>query len=262
MVLEKNIGPLEVRIYESRKLLGEAAAKRLAESIALLLKEKEELNIIFAAAPSQNEFLAALSHENIRWDCVNAFHMDEYVGLDEHAPQRFGNFLKEALFSKFNFRSVHYLNGNAEDVESECMRYSSLLEDFPADIVCLGIGENGHLAFNDPPVADFNDPKLVKVVELDLPCRQQQVNDGCFSRLEQVPTHALTLTIPVLMHAKLINCVVPGSRKAQAVAHTLRKPVAEDFPATVLRKHAGTVIFLDSDSAEHIYAELKFLCNQ
>src|SRR5690606_11957584 len=124
----------------------------------------------------------------------NAFHMDEYVGLDDHAPQRFGNFLKEALFSKVPFNTVNYLNGNAADIEQECKRYTALLNQYPTDIVCMGIGENGHIAFNDPPVADFKDPKLEKQVELDMPCRQQQVNDGCFETLNVVPTHALTLT--------------------------------------------------------------------
>lgn len=253
MLLEKDLNVPEVRIYASRKLMGDAAASRLALEIDAVLKNKDSVNIIFAAAPSQNEFLTALFDEQIKWERVNAFHMDEYINLDENAPQRFGNFLKERIFNKFNFKSVHYLNGNVDDIQSECKRYSVLLENHPIDIVCMGIGENGHLAFNDPPVANFSDPEMVKVVILDLPCRQQQVNDGCFVSIEDVPTHALTLTIPVLMSAKIINCVVPGGTKATAVLNTLTKPIGSDFPSTVLRKHSGAVLFLDADSSKYIH---------
>lgn len=252
MVLEKDLSSPQVRIYESRKLMGDAAASRLAKEIDEVLKNKEEVNIVFAAAPSQNEFLAALFYEPIKWEQVNAFHMDEYLNLDENAPQRFGNFLKERIFDKFNFKSVQYIDGNADDITSECKRYSELLKNHPVDIVCMGIGENGHLAFNDPPVANFSDPEMVKVVTLDLPCRQQQVNDGCFTSLEEVPIQALTLTIPLLMSAKVINCVVPGSTKAQAVLNTLTKPICSDFPSTALRNHTAAVLFLDMDSSRYI----------
>jgi len=251
-VLKKELSMPELRVYKSRKLMGAAAASRLAIEINAVLKNKDSVNIVFAAAPSQNEFLSALFYEDIKWEHVNAFHMDEYINLDENATQRFGNFLKERIFDKFNFKSVNYLNGNVDDVQSECKRYSRLLENHPIDIVCLGIGENGHLAFNDPPVANFSDPEIVKVVTLDLPCRQQQVNDGCFASLDDVPTQALTLTIPVLMSAKIINCVVPGQAKAQAVLNTLTKPICSDFPSTVLRKHNGAVLFLDTDSSKYI----------
>lgn len=251
-MLETKLRLPEVRIYQSRQSMGEAAANRLAMEIGAILKRKKNINIIFAAAPSQNEFLSALASEDIKWGQVNAFHMDEYIGLAKDAPQGFGNFLKERLFDKFGFNAVHYLDGNAGDIQSECARYSKLLEEFPVDMVCMGIGENGHLAFNDPPVADFLDPKLVKVVELDLKCRQQQVNDGCFSTLESVPLEALTLTIPALMNASIINCVVPGERKAEAVLNTMTKPIFTDFPSTILRKHKGTVLFLDTESAKYI----------
>lgn len=252
MVTSKFAELPEVRIYESRKSMGEAAANRLSIAIEKVLKQKNEVNIIFAAAPSQNEFLKSLFYENIPWQKVNAFHMDEYINLADDAPQRFGNFLKERIFGKFNFKSVHYLNGNVADIEEECLRYSMLLENFPIDIVCMGIGENGHLAFNDPPVADFNDKKKVKVVELELACRQQQVNDGCFTTLDQVPTQALTLTIPVLIDVPVINCVVPGNTKAQAVLNTLTMPIDKACPSTILRRHHGAVVFLDEDSAKYI----------
>ncbi|RZK83715.1 MAG: glucosamine-6-phosphate deaminase [Pedobacter sp.] len=243
---------LEVRIYEDRKSMGTAAAEKFAKEAAALLKMKEEINVVFAAAPSQNEFLAALHYENLDWSRINAFHMDEYIGLAADAPQGFGNFLKHRLFDKFNFKSVNYLNGNATNIADECERYTALLNQYPVDVVCMGIGENGHLAFNDPPVADFEDKHTVKVVELDEICRQQQVNDGCFAQINQVPTQALTLTIPALLSATYINCVVPGLTKANAVANTLNSEITTENPATILRKHPRAVLFLDQDSSKLI----------
>jgi len=243
---------LEVRIYEDRKSMGTAAAEKFAKEAAALLKMKEEINVVFAAAPSQNEFLAALHYENLDWNRINAFHMDEYIGLAADAPQGFGNFLKHRLFDKFNFKSVNYLNGNAADIAAECERYTALLNQYPVDVVCMGIGENGHLAFNDPPVADFEDKHTVKVVELDEICRQQQVNDGCFAQINQVPTQALTLTIPALLSANYINCVVPGPTKANAVANTLNSKITTENPATILRNHPRAVLFLDQDSSKLI----------
>lgn len=237
---------LDVRIYADRKSMGNAAAEKFAKEVNTLLNNKPEINIVFAAAPSQNEFLQALHYEDLDWQRINAFHMDEYIGLTADAPQGFGNFLKKRLFDQFNFKSVNYLDGNASDIEAECGRYASLLAEHPVDIVCMGIGENGHLAFNDPPVADFEDPK---VVVLDEVCRQQQVNDGCFTSLNEVPKHALTLTIPALLRANYINCVVPGPTKAQAVAHTLNSEINTENPATILRTHAKVVLFLDQDSS-------------
>src|SRR5690606_28269130 len=157
---------LQVQIYAGRPELGIAAADTFAEKVRELLENKEYVNIIFASAPSQNEFLAELLKRDIAWGKINAFHMDEYVGLDADAPQGFGNFLKDRLFSKVQCREVHYLNENDRDTAEECKRYSDLLIKYPTDIVCLGIGENTHLAFNDPHVADFNDPEIVKVVDL------------------------------------------------------------------------------------------------
>jgi glucosamine-6-phosphate deaminase len=241
---------LDVRIYEDRKGMGTAASEKFAKEITALLKMKDEINVVFAAAPSQNEFLAALDYENLDWSRVNAFHMDEYIGLAADAPQGFGNFLKHRLFDKFNFKSVNYLNGNADDISAECERYTTLLTQNKVDMVCMGIGENGHLAFNDPPVADFEDKYIVKVVELDEVCRQQQVNDGCFATLDEVPKEALTLTIPALLNATYINCVVPGPTKAEAVNHTLNSEISTENPATILRTHTNAVLFLDKDSSK------------
>jgi glucosamine-6-phosphate deaminase len=244
------IDKLTVQVYTTRAEMGKEAAVRVSEKINELLQVQETVNIIFAAAPSQNEFLEALRQAPIEWSRIRAFHMDEYIGLHPDAVQGFGNFLRERLFDKKPFLSVHYIGGDASDLEKECDRYAALLGRFPPDIVCMGIGENGHIAFNDPPVADFSDPYVVKVVELDLPCRQQQVNDGCFSELRLVPTHAITLTIPALMAGRFIYGIVPGRLKADAVFNTLRREIVKDYPSSILRNHAHAELFLDAFSAE------------
>ncbi|WP_266365764.1 glucosamine-6-phosphate deaminase [Tellurirhabdus rosea] len=253
MTLQPHPDLLLVRRFENRKLLGQQAAELAAARMRALLAGQESISMIFAAAPSQDEFLAALCEQpGIDWSRVIAFHMDEYVGLPEEAPQRFGNFLKTRLFDRVPFRAVHYLNGNAPDAAAECQRYSGLLRRHPADMVCMGIGENCHIAFNDPHVADFHDPHLVKVVDLDTACRQQQVNDGCFATFEAVPTHALTLTIPALVQAPAIFCMVPGIHKAPAVYHTLHDEITERYPSTILRRHPNAVLFIDNDSASRL----------
>jgi len=243
---------LAIRIFESRGLMGQAVAEAVSEKITDLLKTQPFVNIIFGAAPSQNEFFENLVAKAVDWSRVNAFHMDEYINLAADAPQGFGNFLKERLFEIVPFNSVHYLNGNLGDTNDECMRYSAILEQYKTDIVCLGIGENTHLAFNDPHVADFDDPVLVKVVDMDEQCRLQQVNDGCFSSLEKVPSHALTLTIPALLKAPYAFCTVPGEKKAQAIYHTLNENIGEKFPATILRNHPNAILFLDEKSSRLI----------
>ena len=241
---------LNVNIYETRAEMGAAAAKDIKACLLSLLKEKERVNMIFAAAPSQNEVLAALATDReIPWSRVNAFHMDEYIGLAADAPQGFGNFLKAHIFGLADFGSVSYIDITADDAEKECERYAQLLAKYPTDIVVMGIGENGHIAFNDPPVADFADPKAVKPVELDEICRNQQVNDGCFARLEDVPKTAITLTVPTLFAGKHLFCIVPAATKAKAVRATLCDDISEKCPATVLRRHASATLYLDGDSS-------------
>jgi len=241
---------LAVRVYENRAAMGAAAADDIKACILRCLQNKDTLNMIFAAAPSQNEVLAALAADpQIPWERICAFHMDEYIGLPADAPQGFGNFLREHLFGLAPFGKVFYFDSTAADPQAECVRYSRLLEENPADIVVMGIGENGHIAFNDPPVADFADPQRVKIVALDPICRQQQVNDGCFARLEQVPTHALTLTVPALMAASYHFCIVPAPTKAKAVAATVRGEIGTHCPATCLRNREGAVLYLEPDSA-------------
>lgn len=205
--------------------------------------------MIFAAAPSQNEFLASLIDEpGLDWSRVTAFHMDEYLGLPADAPQRFGNFLRARLFNRVHPGVVHFID-SASETAAECARYGALLRAAPIDIVCLGIGENGHIAFNDPPVADFDDPDMVKPVELDLPCKEQQVHDGCFATIADVPNHALTLTIPMLLSGAYLSCVVPGTAKRRAIRDTLHGPITTACPASILRRHPACVLYLDRDSA-------------
>jgi len=240
---------LTVHVLEDRRALGQHAAAMAAEKIRTLSQTQDHINIIFAAAPSQNEFLAALvSDETIPWSKINAFHMDEYIGLAAQAPQAFANFLRERIFDKMPFASVNCIDVSAADAEKECDRYARLLESHPPDIVFMGIGENTHLAFNDPPVADFHDARLVKQVALDAACRQQQVNDGCFARLEQVPKYAITLTIPALLAAPYIYCMVPGPTKRAAIFHTLNSPITSEYPSTILREHEHADLFVDHQS--------------
>jgi glucosamine-6-phosphate deaminase len=236
---------MELNVFESRKEMGDAAAKAVEARILKVLEEKDNVRIVFAAAPSQNEFLAALSTSSkIPWEKVTAFHMDEYVGLSKDSPSLFSNFLKEKLFKKLPFQKVNLIDGN-QNPEEECQRYASLLHQAPIDLICMGIGENGHIAFNDPPVADFNDPKIVKMVALDPVCRQQQVNDGCFPTLDEVPTHALTLTITALLDTDFIFCVVPGPNKRQALTDTITGPIDTQCPASILKIHGNCHLFTD-----------------
>ena len=241
---------LSVRVYDSRREMGEAAAADIRACILKLLTTHQQINMIFAAAPSQNEVLAALAADDtIPWNRIHAYHMDEYIGLPADASQGFGNFMRRHLFDLVPFASVNCICSTAPDPQAECDRYAKLLADHPAHIVVMGIGENGHIAFNDPPVADFRDPQAVKIVALDPICRNQQVNDGCFAHLDLVPTHAITLTVPTLSAAPNLFCIVPAPTKAQAVRETLRGSIDEHCPATILRKCAGSVLYLDPDSA-------------
>lgn len=244
---------LKVNIYETRTEMGLAAANDISAKIKECLAKKDEISMIFAAAPSQNEVLASLvADKSIEWNRVNAYHMDEYLGLDASAPQRFGNFLSDHIFSLVPFKSVNYIGSDAPDVEGECERYGNMLKDAKVDIVVMGIGENGHIAFNDPPVANFNDTVWVKPVKLDDICRQQQVNDGCFAKFDDVPEYALSLTVPALMAPDAVFCIVPAKTKAWAVKETLTGSIDEHCPATVLRTKKGAILYVETDSASMI----------
>jgi glucosamine-6-phosphate deaminase len=244
---------LEVYVYENRALAGRAAAHGIVQAIRSRQRDQGIANVVFAAAPSQDEFLAGLvAADDIDWSRVTAFHMDEYLGIDADHPVSFRRYLQERLFRLVGLGAERLKLIPGEQVDrplQTCLAYEDVLQANPTDIVCAGIGENGHLAFNDPPVADFLDPVLVKVVRLDAACRNQQLNDGCFERLADVPTHAYTLTIPALLRAPVVSVVVPGPRKANAVLTTLRGPIGESCPATALRQHPGARLYLDRESA-------------
>jgi glucosamine-6-phosphate deaminase len=235
-------------VAKSRGAMGQKAAEDISGELRRRLQSQQSVRIIFAAAPSQSEMLTALIlMPDVDWSRVTAFHMDEYLGLASEAPQRFGLWLRRAIFDRVPFAAVHLLEPGA-DPEATAAEYADRLAGSPIDIVCCGIGSNGHLAFNDPP-ADLNDPSDVKVVKLDTACRQQQVDYRCFDRFDDVPTHALTLTIPRLLAADRIFCCVPGALKQTAVRRTLQDPISGLVPATALRTHSNWSLYLDEDSA-------------
>jgi glucosamine-6-phosphate deaminase len=251
LVRKFKAGKARVLIYRDRQKMGKAAAEAIGKKAIELIDKKDKISLVFASAPSQEEFLADLSKMGgINWSKIIAFHLDEYVGLPSDAPQAFGKFLKDRLFDKVKPGRVYYLNGNAKNLDEEALRYTKLLQKNGIDIACLGIGENGHLAFNDPHVADFNDPLTVKVVELDEVCRQQQVHDGCFASIDLVPKRALTLTMPTIFNADYISCVVPAKSKAEAVRKTVYGPISTSCPASTIRKHKDATLFLDMNSAD------------
>ena len=244
------VDELKVCIFPTREEMGKAAAVDFAAAVREILKTKESVRVIFAAAPSQDDILRSIvADPDIDCSRIEAFHMDEYIGLDQDAPQGFGNFLKDRIFGKRQFRKVHYIDGQNPDPEAACRAYAAELAGGSVDIVVMGIGENGHIAFNDPAVADFRDPENVKIVELDEVCRMQQVHDGCFARIEDVPTHAVTLTVPCLMQARYHFCVVPAPTKAQAVYRMLHEEISEACPCTILRRDPRAVLYLDKDSS-------------
>jgi glucosamine-6-phosphate deaminase len=248
-----SVDSLEVLVFESRALAGRAAALEVADAIAERASAAARINIVFASAPSQNEFLAGLvADKEIDWARVVGFHMDEYLGIDADHPISFRRYLQEHLFRLVGLDASRTRLIAGEQVErplQTCLAYEDILRAEPPDIVCAGIGENGHLAFNDPPVADFQDPVLVKVIRLDPACRAQQQYDGGFERISDVPTHGYTLTIPALLSAPVVSVVVPGPRKANAVLTTLRGPISEACPATALRRHPGAKLYLDREAA-------------
>ena len=233
---------LQVKIFENSDALGKAASMGVARQLNDVIGKKGHANLILATGASQFSFLGHLQNETIDWKKITVFHLDEYLGIPESHPASFRKFLKERIFQKVHPGQVHYLAGDAADVNAEASRYETLLKDHPIDLACIGIGENGHIAFNDPPVADFNDPRLVKAVALDQACRMQQLGEGWFPSLDEVPTHALSLTIPATMSCATISCVVPDERKARAVYETVRGEISTACPARILRRHPAAVL--------------------
>ncbi len=239
------VDQLHVLVFSDRVAAGRTACKHVATKMRELLASNERIRMIFAAAPSQNEFLDALSTEwQIDWNRVTVFQMDEYVDLPSDDARTFANYLRSRLFDRVHPGIVHVIDAS-KDVQEACLHYSSLLREAPIDIVCLGIGENGHLAFNDPSVANFRDPEAMKLVTLDAACRMQQVHDGSFVDFSAVPKQAVTLTIPALLSAKYLYGIVSGENKHVAVTQTLTGPISEDCPASILRTHPNCTLFLD-----------------
>jgi len=242
-----------IEIHATRSAMGTAAARHFLQQVRRVLVAKPVCRVIFGCAPSQDEFfsglLAETKSEPALWSRVEVFHMDDYVGLTEQAPQSFRHYLRTHFLNHVTVARFHPILGEAASAQAEAARYAQLLGQAPIDAIGMGLGENGHIAFNDPPVADFADPLLAKVVEMDETCRQQQVNDGCFPNLDAVPRLAITITVPVFARGGSLVCTVPGTRKARAVRGALTDPVGPACPGTILRIHPYAALFLDRDSA-------------
>lgn len=246
-------GSLRTSVFASNAAMGEAAADEARDIIVAAIKAQGHANVILATGNSQLTFLHALRGlPGIDWKAVNVFHMDEYVGIDPQHPASFPRFLRDHILDIVKPGAFYPVPGQAVDVEAACREYEALLKAHPADLCAMGIGENGHIAFNDPPFADFDDPVWVKVVRLDERSRHQQVGEGHFPNLAAVPTHAITLTIPALLSAKRILCIVPEARKAEAVEKSLLGPITEDCPASILRQVSHAHLLLDQESAARL----------
>lgn len=247
------IDQLPIEIYASNKDMGYAAALEARAIISDAIQQKNNANIILATGNSQLSFLKALRElDSIDWSNVNVFHMDEFLGIDPNHRASFPRFLHKNFLDYVDVGRFFPVIGQRDVAEQTCREYEVLLKEYPIDVVALGFGENGHIAFNDPPYAKFDDPVWVKIVELDEVSRKQQVGEGHFNSLEEAPTHAITLTIPALLASKKMLCIVPEARKAEAVRACLIEPVSEDRPGSILRQVDHAKLFLDAESATKI----------
>jgi glucosamine-6-phosphate deaminase len=244
-------GEITAKVYKTKEEMGFAAAIEAAKACNEVIKQKGKVVLCFSAAASQLDFIEGLHHVDIDWSKVIAFHLDEYLGLPADHPANFKSWLKDKVEIPFRPGKMHYINGSAPDIDEECERYKSLIKENPIDIGFVGIGENGHIAFNDPHVADFNDPKLIKVVELDEVCRNQQLNEN-FKSMDEVPVSAISLTIPTIMAFKKIISIVPEKRKAKAVKAALQGPISPTCPASILRTHHDATLFCDVDAISEL----------
>ncbi len=242
------VDQLTVEAYPSADALARAAADAAAAIIDAAIRARGSARVILATGNSQLVFLEALLTLPVDWARVTAFHLDEYIGLGADHPASFRRYLRERVFTRVTFGAVHLLDGDALYPQAECARYADLLRAAPIDLACVGVGENGHLAFNDPP-ADFTTSAWVHVVALDEACRLQQVGEGHFTGLDAVPTHALSMSVPGILATEAILCITPEARKAEAVRHVLREPISPLCPASALRTHANTRLLLDPESA-------------
>ena len=241
-----------MRVFGGRDEAGAEGATIAAEIIRVEMERAGHASVVFASAVSQDPFLAALRAQALDWTRVTAFHMDEYAGMSATHPASFRRFLRERLFDHVPVAAFHQLDGEAADPQAECARYTALLRQADPCLVIMGIGENGHLAFIDPPVCDFNDPRDVRAVQLDEVCRMQQVHDGAFARLEDVPRSALSLTVPFFLRVPRALVFVNGEHKSAAVRATLEGPIAEACPASALRRHPSAMLFLDPAAASRL----------
>jgi glucosamine-6-phosphate deaminase len=258
-IREMTYDQLACRVYGSNADMGRAAAEHAATVLRAAIAARGVANVVLAAANSQLTFLHALRNlpdngrqAGIQWQAVNVFHMDEYLDLAPGHPAGFARFLRRYLVDQVDVGAFYPVPSRPADVDMACRAYELLLQAHPVDLCCLGIGENGHVAFNEPPVADFQDPVWLKRVTLDETSRQQQVGEGHYASLNEVPTHALTMTIPALCAAKTMICIVPETRKAQAVYDALLGPVSTACPASILRQMPHAVLYLDRDAAAKV----------
>jgi glucosamine-6-phosphate deaminase len=245
---------VDIRIFETKSEMARAAAERAASALREAIAARGRAHAIAATGASQFEFLAALvGQQGIDWGKVVFFHLDEYVGLPETHPASFRRYLKERLASRVNPGAFHFIAGDADDPRQEVLRIGELLARHPIDVAFVGIGENGHLAFNDPP-ADFTTEEPYLVVRLDEACRRQQLGEGWFNRLEDVPEEAISMSIRQILKSGEILCIVPDARKAKAVAACLEGPVTPDHPASILQEHRRTTVYLDLASSKLLQA--------
>ena len=241
---------LPVRIFPTQEGLAAVAADDAAAILKNAIAARGRARAIIATGNSQDQFLAQLiQRAGIAWSKVELFHMDEYLGMPITHPASFRRYLKQRVFDRVHPQVAHYLDGDALEPLKAMRDYAAALAAAPVDLCCLGIGENGHLAFNDPPVADFADPETIKLVKLDEKCRRQQVGEGHFPNLDAVPAYAITLTIPALCRVGRMIAVVPEKRKAEAVKASLEGPVATACPGSFLRRQPHAVLYLDADSS-------------
>jgi glucosamine-6-phosphate deaminase len=240
---------MEIIISENKQELGKKAAQKGAELINKAIAKNGKANIIVATGASQFEMLEELVKKDIEWSVVTGFHLDEYIGIDETHPASFRKYLKERFVSLVPLKKFHYVN--ATDAENECKRLGEIISRHPVDVAFVGIGENGHLAFNDPP-ADFETEEPYLVVNLDDDCRKQQLGEGWFPTFDDVPKQAISMSIKQIMKSKHIICSVPDERKAIAVKNTVKSEISPMVPASVLQQHPLTWLFLDKDSASKL----------
>jgi len=246
-------GTLKLQVYADRKSAGEAAARDAAGALKELSRNGHEIGVIFATGDSQLEMLRALtSIPGLPWEKVTGFHLDEYVGIDEGHFASFRRYLRENLTQRVPMHKFFEIDGDGPDPDEVQNEYVKRLRGTDPQLCLLGIGENGHLAFNDPAEADFNDPKAMKIVTLDSECRQQQLAEGWFEQFEDVPEQAMTLTIPTIMKVRKLIVSIPGRRKARSVRRTLLEPISTACPATILRTHPDVTLYLDEESAAEL----------